>query len=503
MKVVHSSQDLYRRYREHMQKIADVKNALAVLQWDQETYLPKKGASFRSRQMSTLSSLVHQLSTQKKLANLLGDLSALDSLKEEEKKNVALSLEDYDKQKKYPSSFVRKLSETVSQSFHAWVDARQQNSFALFESELAQLIELKKQQADLLGYAAHPYDALLDEFEKGCTVSMLDRTFDLVKGPLKNLLDQILEKKQVDDGFLRQYFPKQDQWNYGMQLIGQLGFDLQAGRQDLSEHPFTTSFCVQDVRITTRINEHNLAAMTWSCIHEVGHGLYEQGLSEHEYGLPLGEYTSISIHESQSRLWENQVGRSMGFWTYHYPQLQAAFPHALAGVPLHQFYQGINKVEPTFIRTESDELTYHFHIMIRYELEKLLIEGQLSAHDIPAYWNEQYRKYLHLDPPDDRTGCLQDVHWSHGSFGYFATYSLGSFYAAQLFTAAQKQIPGLAAQIEAGNTSSLLHWLRQRIFRFGRMYNSEELCRRVSGEVLDVGYFMQYLLDKYRKIYEF
>jgi carboxypeptidase Taq len=197
------------------------------------------------------------------------------------------------------------------------------------------------------------------------------------------------------------------------------------------------------------------------------------------------------------------VGRSLGFWTYHFPELQSVFSQQLGGLSVYQFYQGINKVEPTFIRTESDELTYHFHIMIRYELEKLLIGGQLSAHDIPAYWNEQYSKYLNLDPPDDRTGCLQDVHWSHGSFGYFATYSLGSFYAAQLYGAAQKQIPDLSGQIQGGDTHSLLQWLKQRIFRFGRMLNSEEICLQASGEVLDVGYFMQYLLDKYKNIYEF
>jgi carboxypeptidase Taq len=503
MKHAPRSKYLYQRYREHMQKIADVKNALAVLQWDQETYLPKKGAAFRARQMSTLSSLVHQLSTTKKMGTLLAELSTQDSLSEEEKKNVALSQEDYDKQKKYPSSFVKELSETISQSFHAWIEARRHNSFALFEPELDRLIALKRRQADHLGYAAHPYDALLDEFEKGCTVSQLDKTFESVKGPLKDLLDQVMGQKQVDDRFLHQRFSKQDQWNYGIRLIGQLGFDFEAGRQDLSEHPFTTSFGVHDVRITTRINEHNLAAMTWSCIHEAGHALYEQGLLESQYGLPLGEYTSISIHESQSRLWENQVGRSLGFWTYHFPELQSVFSQQLGGLSVYQFYQGINKVEPTFIRTESDELTYHFHIMIRYELEKLLIGGQLSAHDIPAYWNEQYSKYLNLDPPDDRTGCLQDVHWSHGSFGYFATYSLGSFYAAQLYGAAQKQIPDLSGQIQGGDTHSLLQWLKQRIFRFGRMLNSEEICLQASGEVLDVGYFMQYLLDKYKNIYEF
>jgi carboxypeptidase Taq len=503
MKIVHSSKRTYHKYREHMRKIADVKNALAVLQWDQETYLPEKGASFRGQQITTLSSLAHALSTQNKLRNLLQDLAGRPDLGENEKKNVALSLEDYNKQKKFPPAFVKKLSDAISKSFHAWIKARKENSFALFQKELGQLIELKRQQADLLGFVSHPYDALLDEYEKGCTVRMLDKTFFAVKEPLKNLLNQIQSKNQVPDSFLHERYPKADQWNYGLELIKQLGFDFKAGRQDISEHPFTTSFNVHDVRITTRIKETSFSNMTWSCIHETGHALYEQGLLESEYGLPWGEYTSLSIHESQSRLWENNVGRSQEFWLFQYPALQAFFPDQLKSVSLSEFYRGINKVEPSYIRTESDELTYHFHVMIRYELEKLLIQGDLSQKDVPAYWNEQYKKYLSLVVPDDKTGCLQDVHWSHGSFGYFATYSLGSFYAAQLFAAAKKQMPELLPQIQSGDTKGLLGWLRQRIHRYGRMFTSEELCEQASGEVLNVGYFMQYLLDKYKNIYQF
>ncbi|PWT73774.1 MAG: carboxypeptidase, partial [Bacteroidetes bacterium] len=390
----------YDQYKEKMQKIADVKYTLAVLQWDQETYLPPKGASFRGRQIASLSELVHQLSTEESLGHLLKELENEKGLSAHEKKNVSLTLEDFNKQKKYSPAFVRRLSETIARSFHSWLAARKENSFSLFQKDLAELIELKKQEADILGYKEHPYDALIDEFEKGATVSLLDKTFAGLQPSLKNLLGEILEKTQVDDQFLQQYFSKQKQWDFGMDLIKNIGFDFEAGRQDISEHPFTVSFNKNDVRITTRINEKDFGSMTWSCIHEAGHALYEQGLPESEYGLPGGEYASLSIHESQSRLWENNVGRSHGFWKYHYPKLQEYFPDQLRTIGLTDFYQGINKVQASCIRTEADELTYHFHVMIRYEIEKLLIEGNLSVPEIPAYWNEQYENYLQVQVPD-------------------------------------------------------------------------------------------------------
>ncbi len=498
-----SSSDLYSAYRDRMRKIADIKNAVAILQWDQETYLPVKGAAFRGRQMATLSETAHEWSIAPELGNLLTELNARADLSREDQRNVALSLEDYSKQKKFTPEFIRLLSETSSRSFHSWIGARSANSFALFEDDLDKLLQLKRQEADLAGYEQHPYNALLDEFEKGCTVALLDKTFQQVRTPLKGLLDRIRAQEQVDDSFLHQCYPKQQQWDFGMGLIRQLGFDFDAGRQDLSEHPFTTSFSKNDVRITTRIDENDLGHMTWSCIHETGHALYEQGLPEEYYGLPLGEYASLSIHESQSRLWENNIGRSRLWWEFEYPALQNYFPAQLDGVSLDRFYKGINKVGPSLIRTESDEVSYHFHVMIRYELEKELIEGSVSAHDIPARWKEQYAKYLGATVPDDRRGCLQDVHWSHGSFGYFPTYSLGSFYAAQLFAAAAKQEKNLLLDISRGNTSPLLGWLRQNVHSYGRQYTSEELCRKATGEPLNIQHFLDYLLDKYNKIYKF
>jgi len=286
-------------------------------------------------------------------------------------------------------------------------------------------------------------------------------------------------------------------------LIRELGFDMEAGRQDLSEHPFSISFNPQDVRITTRVDEQDFSNMTWSCIHEAGHALYEQGLPVEAYGLPLGEACSYSIHESQSRLWENNVGRSRAFWNHYFPVLQSYFPEQLGHISTEQFFKGINKVQPSLIRTESDEISYHFHVYIRYELEKKLIEGSLQTKDIPAFWKEQYKSLLNVEVPDDRQGCLQDVHWSHGSFGYFPTYSLGSFYAAQMYQEAGKTVRSLEKDLQSGKTDALLQWLRNQVHRKGRFYTSEELCESISGKPLDVDYFINHLLEKYVSIYYF
>jgi carboxypeptidase Taq len=503
MVLTKSSAELYAEYESRMRKIADIKNAAAVLQWDEETYLPPKGAAFRGQQMASLAEIAHEWSIADSLGDLLGELNSREDFPEDQRRNIALSLEDYTKKKKFSPSFIRQLSETTSRSFHSWIKARSENSFALFQDDLNSLLELKRQEAEIAGYEGHPYNALLDEYEKDCTITLLDKVFDQVRGPLKELLDRIQGQPPVENSFLHQHYPRQQQWDFGMTLIRELGFDFEAGRQDLSEHPFTTSFNKNDVRITTRVDEQDFSNMTWSCIHETGHGLYEQGLPEEYYGLPLGEYASLSIHESQSRLWENNVGRSLGWWQYWYPRLQETFPAQLKDTSLEKFYKGINKVGASLIRTEADEVSYHFHVMIRYELEKELIGGNLPVKDIPAYWNEQYYKYLGVKVPDDKRGCLQDVHWSHGSFGYFPTYSLGSFYAAQLFSAAERGIPGLTNAISQGNTTSLLQWLRDHIHRYGRRFTSEELCRQATGQTLDIQYFLQYLLDKYEKIYIF
>ncbi|MER3464660.1 MAG: carboxypeptidase [Chitinophagaceae bacterium] len=498
---MNTTRELYESYRQKMHRVADLRFANAVLQWDQETYLPVKGATMRRQQIGTLSELSHHYFSEDELGSILNTLVEKDDLSLSEKRNVERTLDDYNKNKKYPSSFVRKLSEQINKTFHSWIEARKQNSFAVFEKDLDALIQLKKEETQILGFEQHPYNALLDEFEKGCTVSLLDKTFSDLLPSLKKLFDQIVTQPTADNSFLHQHFPKTEQWDWGMFLVKKLHFDLEKGRQDISEHPFSVSFNALDVRITTRVDEEDFSNMTWSCIHETGHALYEQGLPIEQYGLPLGEACSYSIHESQSRLWENNVGRSFDFWQHYYPILQQRFQNQFAKVDVHSFYKGINKVQPSLIRTEADEISYHFHVFIRYELEKCLIEGSLKTADIPDFWNEQYQKLLGVTVPDDKRGCLQDVHWSHGSFGYFPTYSLGSFYAAQFFHKAKAEVSDRTATIEQGNTLPLLQWLRSNIHEKGRFYTSEELCKQVTGNGLDTSYFSNYLLQKFQLIY--
>ncbi|TCJ14475.1 carboxypeptidase M32 [Flaviaesturariibacter flavus] len=487
----------YDEYVRRMQRIADIRYAAAVLQWDQETYLPPKGAHYRGQQLSSLSEMAHEAFTADDMGQLLRELLADATLSDTARRNVELTLEDYTKSRRYSASLVRRLCEASNRSFHSWIEARRQNDFRVFEKDLAALVELKKEEASILGDFAHPYDALLNEYEKGATVAQLDVVFGELLPRLKGLLSEILAKDPGDDRILKQHFAADAQWQWGLELIHDLGFDEAAGRQDRSEHPFTTSFSAQDVRITTRIDEGDLGNMGWSTIHEVGHALYEQGLPADQYGLPLGEAASLSIHESQSRLWENNVGRSRAFCRFVLPQLQRYFPDQLGHADAEVLFRAVNKVAPSLIRTEADEVTYHFHVFIRYELEKSLLEGRLSVRDIPGFWKEQYEKWLGITPPDDKQGALQDVHWSHGSFGYFPTYSLGSLYAAQFFSVAEAALPGLEENIAHGETGPLLAWLRENVHAHGRRFTSDELCRRISAQSLSSDYFIRYIRAKY------
>ena len=487
----------YNQYKSYLQKIADIKYASAVLQWDQETYLPKKGNDGRGRQIATLNELAHEQFTDSKLGDLMNELLLSGKLGDHEKRNVTLSLEDYNKSKKLPSKFVRRMSETVNKSFHAWVQARRENKYGIFEGPLQEIIELKKQEADFLGYENHPYNALMNDYDKGLTTTIVDKLFSDLQPQLSKILNQITEQPQSDDSFLHQHFNKTTQWDTGIEILKRMHFDFDAGRQDISEHPFTTNFSSKDVRVTTRVAENDFGNMLWSCIHEGGHALYEQGLPDNEYGMPLGEYCSLSIHESQSRLWENCIGRGKAFWQYNYKLLQENFPVQFKNIIIDEFYNAINKVQPSLIRTEADEVTYHFHIMIRYEIEKLLIDGSITAKDIPSYWNEQYKKYLGITVLNDLQGCLQDVHWSHGSFGYFATYSIGSLYAAQFYSTIKNLYPNIDEEVSLGKTLKIWNWLKKNIYSYGRYYSSEDLCKHATGESLRSNYFIDYLQNKY------
>ncbi len=492
---------MYTNYKELMRKIADVQYAAAVLNWDQETYMPKKGADLRAQQLSTLAGIAHELSTSEELGNLLNQLSGDTSLSEKEKRNIKESLKKYTDNKKYTTEFVKELSKTVSETFQAWHKAKENNDFASYSPTLKKLVKLKRKECEILGYKAHPYDAMLDQYEPGAKTADLEILFNDVRSQLVAFVKQIAAKPQNADDFMFKKFDTQKQWDFGLGLLKQMGYDFDAGRQDVSTHPFTTNFNSEDVRVTTRVNENDLNEMMWSCIHEGGHALYEQGLPVSEYGLPSGEYISLGIHESQSRLWENNVGRSLSYWKANYPTLQKTFNENLKDISATDFYKAMNIVKPSFIRTSADELTYHFHIMIRFEIEKGLMEGSIEVENLPEYWNKKYKEYLNIDVPSDTKGVLQDIHWSHGSFGYFPTYSLGSFYAAQFFAQAKKEIPNLEKEIENGNTKPLLDWLRAKVHQYGKFYTAEELCISITGKKLDFGYFMDYAKNKYSDLY--
>ncbi len=496
-----TNNSLYKEYKQILQKAADINNAAAVLGWDQEVYMPPKGAHFRGRQLATLAAQAHELLTGERLGHLLDQLKFANDLNPTEQANVLRSFEDYSKNRKLSAEFVEELSMQTSACFNAWIEARRANDFSKFAPSLEKMVALKRKQAEMYQYESHPYDALLDEYEPGIRVATLDQVFNGIKTELPVILSKIKAAKQVDDSFFYRHYPKQQQWDFSMTVLKAMGYDLEAGRQDLSEHPFTTSFAPTDVRVTTRVSEDNYASLLWSTIHEGGHALYEQGLPEDEYGMPCGAAASLGIHESQSRLWENCIGRGADFWNHFFPKLKEQFPAQLSDITADDFFKATNKVEPSFIRTEADEITYHFHVLIRYEIEKELIEGKIEVKDLPAKWNELYAHYLGITPIDDVTGVLQDVHWSHGSFGYFPTYTLGSFYAAQFYAHARNAIPTLDADIAAGQTAELLSWLRKNIHVHGRRYTSEELCELVTGERLNTEYFLNYARKKYASVY--
>lgn len=485
-----------------LRKIADIQYASAVLNWDQETYMPSKGATFRAQQLSTLAGIGHELATSKELGKLLHLLSTDNSLSEKEKRNIKQSLKTFNENKKYTTEFVQELSKTISETFQAWHKAKADNNFAVYAPHLEKLVTLKREESKLLGDFAHPYDALLNQFEPGLKTADLEVLFTDVREQLVTFVKKIAAKPQNNDAFMYLYYDREMQWDLGLNLLKQMGFDFESGRQDASSHPFTTNFSPEDVRITTRINEQDINEMIWSCIHEGGHALYEQGLPSEEYGMPSSEYISLGIHESQSRLWENNVGRSLQYWKANYPKLQDAFPENLKSVSVQSFYKAMNIVKPSLIRTSADELTYHFHVLIRFEIEKALIEGLIEVKDLPSYWNLKYKEYLGIEVPDDSSGVLQDIHWSHGSFGYFPTYSLGSFYAAQFWVQAKKEIEELENEIEKGNMKPLLDWLREKVHRHGKFYSAEELCIEITGEKLNFKYFMDYASIKYSKLYD-
>lgn len=485
-----------------MQEIADLQSASSMLQWDQETNMPIGASEFRGRQIATLSGIAHEKFTDGQVSDLLEEL--LEKSHEDPllKRSLLRIQKDLNRKQKLSREFVEKQAIAISKAYEKWEYARSKDEFSPFAPQLKTLLELKKEESELIGYVEHPYDSLIDEFETGMRKSTLDQIFSKLLPQLSGLLDQINSTQYKPNiEFLFGNFNSKSQWDLGIKILELIGYDFKRGRQDLSTHPFTITISPDDVRITTRISEHNFQEMLWSCLHEAGHAIYEQGLPKDQYGFPGSEAASLGIHESQSRLWENQVGRELPFWEGQYALIQAAFPSQFKTIALEDFYKGINIVQPSLIRTNADELTYHFHVYIRYSLECLLLEDKLQAIDLPDAWNEMYRKFLGVSPKSNLEGVLQDVHWAHGSFGYFPTYSLGSLYAAQFYAAASKSNPNLERELTRGNTAQLLQWLKQNIFEKGRLFESEEICKMATGSGLNPDIFIDYLKKKYQTVY--
>lgn len=493
-------------------EIQHLSSAASLLSWDQETYMPPGGGQARADQLSTLQTLAHDTLVSPEIETLLvkwvdpATGQALDvpgdPWDEPSRSLLREVWRDFSRAKKLPSDFVKKLSRECSLAQQVWIEARKKSDFKLFLPNLRTVVSLKREETQYLGYKDSPYDALLDTYEPGSTVAQLRPLFASLKGRLVPLLNRIVASPvTIDETLLTRSYDVTRQVEFGKLILTAMGYDFDRGRLDLSAHPFTTSFHPTDVRVTTRVYERELPACLFSCIHEGGHGLYDQGLDPAQYGTPLGDSLSLGIHESQSRLWENCVGRSRPFWRCFYPLLQQTFPDQLATINLEPFYAAINKVKPSLIRVEADELTYNLHIMLRFEIEQDLIEGHTQVEDLPTIWNEKMRDYLGLVPTRDAEGVLQDVHWSLGAIGYFPTYALGNLYAVQFFDQAGRELPNLDSEIEAGRLTVLTRWLNQKIHRWGRTFTADHLVRRVTGSSLSPEPFLSYLETKFGKLY--
>ncbi len=409
---------------------------------------------------------------------------------------------DFEQSRKLPAELVAEITHVGAMANQVWEQARAASDFASFAPYLEQTVALSRQVAEHLGYTEHPYDALLDQFEPGMTTAQVRGLFTELRAGAVPLLQAISERSRPDDANpLHQAFDPEAQLRFGWEIVTGWGYDPRRGRQDKTVHPFCTSFSTNDVRITTRVYPDFLAPALFGTMHETGHALYEQGISQEFNRGPLGKAASLGVHELQSRMWENLVGRSRPFWSKHYRTLQQQFPQ-LDGVDLDRFYRAINAVQPSFIRVEADELTYNLHILLRFEMETALVEGSLQARDVPEAWNTKMQELLGVTPPDDRRGCLQDVHWSGGLLGYFPTYTIGNVLSVQLWEQAQRDQPGLSAELARAEYSGLLAWLREHVHQYGSQYLPNDLIQRATGQPLTAKPYLNYLQSKFSAVYD-
>ncbi len=487
-----------------MAEAADLVATAAVLEWDAQVKMPPGGAEGRSFQLGTIQKLAHKTFTSPEVGRLLDELQpyaeGLDP-DSDDARLLRVTRRLYDMQVRVPSKMVEEFAQLISLGYHAWEQARAENDFPRFHPTLEKIIDNRRRYAELFAPYDHVYDPLLAIYEPGMKTFEVQSIFTALRPQQVALVQAIGERPQVDDSFLHLAFDDQAQWDFGVQVISQFGYDWKRGRQDKSVHPFTISFGINDVRITTRVSPNFINTALFGTMHEAGHALYEMGIDQTLGRSPLAAAASLGVHESQSRLWENLVGRSLPFWEHFYPRLQAAFPQQLGRVALETFYKGINKVAPSLLRVEADEATYNLHIMLRLELEIAIMEGSLAVKDLPEAWNARVQDYLGLTPPDNAQGVLQDVHWSNGYFGYFSTYALGNLISVQLWERIHTEIPDLQEQIRQGEFSTLLAWLRTNVHRHGLKFEPQELVQRVTGSKIDPTPYVRYLQEKFGAIY--
>ncbi|MDE5095983.1 MAG: carboxypeptidase M32 [Trichodesmium sp. St11_bin5] len=494
----------YQELKNHLRKIQNLENAASILNWDQTTYMPNGGSYARGQQIATLKELAHEKLTDPTMGQLLEDLRSYEQSSPYDSTEASLirvARRDYERAIRIPSKFMAKFCQHQAISYETWVKAKFLKDFSIVQPYLEKTLELSQELASFFPYK-HIADPLIDLVDEGMTVSILRPLFSKLRQKLRPIVEAITDTPPIDDSCLHQYYSREQQLNFGYIVIKRIGFDFQRGRLDVTPHPFTSSFSIGDVRITTRIYENNFSEGLFSTIHEAGHALYEQGIGTELEGTLLAGGISSGIHESQSRLWENIVARSRGFWECFYPQLQGTFLKQLSSTSVSKFYQAINRVAKSAIRTDADEVTYNLHIMIRFDLELAMLEGKLAVKDLPEAWNELYKKDLGLVPANNSEGVMQDVHW-YGEMigGMFQGYTLGNLIAAQIYQAAIKYNPEIPVGIEQGNFDLLRQWLKQNIHQHGRKYTANELIYRMTGKPLSIDPFIDYIQAKYSNMY--
>ncbi|OGQ21425.1 MAG: hypothetical protein A3I05_09080 [Deltaproteobacteria bacterium RIFCSPLOWO2_02_FULL_44_10] len=495
---------LYRQCYEQMRTIAILGDTQQLLGWDRETMMPKKGAANRAEQMAVMTALLHERATAPEIGETLQTLNAAtNTLSSGERANVREWLRDYEKIVKIPKALATEISRTTSRAHDVWIEARQKKDFSLFAPWLSKIIKLSTERAEAIGYTGSRYNALLDGFEPYMTVDELDPILDDVRRHTLSFLEAICHSTiKAKTSFLHKRYPIPQQEAVSRMIMERIGLTSDGTRLDRAVHPFCSGAHPDDVRMTTRYSEINFPQSISTVMHEGGHAIYQQQLDIQHFGTPLADPISLGIHESQSRTWEHLVGSSWAFTSFLFPKLKKLFPQQLQYVKARDYYKAVNSVQPSFIRVDSDEVTYNLHIVLRYELERGLFEGKIKVKDLPALWNEKMKKYLGIIPHNDALGVLQDTHWSWGAFGYFPTYTLGNLYAAQFWTKIQKDLPDIEDQIRKGKFQPLREWLRKNIHTHGRRYSASELVKRVTGKPLSSQYFVDYIKKKYGEIYD-